>query len=95
MGFIHKPVGFDDSQEKKTLYDHLLLAFSYMEKTKGEHGLCLTGDGDWNDPLNGAGYRGKGKSTWTTMGFKYSLLQLIPICKKMKITILQIGFRIC
>lgn len=78
--WLEKEVPYEDGSTG-TLYEHLLKAVDYMDKDRGAHGLCLMGDGDWNDPLNGAGRLGKGESTWTTMGFKYSLMQLLPICQ--------------
>lgn len=49
------------------VYEHLLKAINYMYEHRGDHGLCLIGDGDWNDPINGVGRRGKGESTWSTL----------------------------
>ena len=56
-----------------TVYEHLLKAVTYMYEARGEHGLCLIGDGDWNDPINGLGRLGKGESTWSTMALIYGI----------------------
>ena len=79
---LDKEVEFKDSDEKATVYKHLLKAVDHLAGYTGEHGLCLMGDGDWTDPINGIGRLGKGESTWTTLALKYSILHLLPLCKK-------------
>ena len=81
FGWLDAPVPYSGTAMSGSLYEHLLRAVDYMERDCGAHGLCLMGDGDWNDPLNGAGRLGKGESTWTTMGFKYALMQLLPLAQ--------------
>ncbi|MDF2927126.1 MAG: hypothetical protein K0R57_6040 [Paenibacillaceae bacterium] len=78
---LEERAGFIDSRDEMTVYEHLLLAVGYMEKDRGGHGLCLMGDGDWTDPINGAGRLGRGESTWTTMAFLYGLRQFIPLAE--------------
>ncbi len=38
-------------------------------------------DGDWTDPINGPGRKGKGVSTWTSMAFVYGMRTLVKILK--------------
>lgn len=45
------------------------------------YGLSLIGDGDWTDPINGPGRKGKGVSTWTSMAFLYGMRTLEKILK--------------
>lgn len=59
--------------EAACVYEHLLSAAFYMYQHRGAHGLCLMGDGDWNDPINGTGRRGKGESTWSTLALIYGI----------------------
>jgi len=66
---LKRKVPFSDSSEAATLFEHLMLAARYLAKNRGNHGLCLFGDGDWTDPINGAGRKGIGESTWTTCAF--------------------------
>ena len=44
-----------------------------MSTQLGEHGLCLMKDGDWTDPINGAGRLGRGESTWNTLALIYAI----------------------
>jgi cellobiose phosphorylase/cellobionic acid phosphorylase len=60
-----------------TVYNHLLKAIYYMGTKLGQHGLCLIGDGDWNDPINGVGRLGKGESTWSTLALIYCIKMML------------------
>lgn len=79
LELLDRQVGFADGGAEASLYEHLLLAVDYMEQDRGSHGLCLMGDGDWTDPINGAGRLGRGESAWTTMAFLYGVKELIPL----------------
>ena len=69
---FYDKVGYGDGGVG-TVYEHLLKAVSYMYGKRGNHGLCLIGDGDWNDPINGLGRSGKGESTWSTFALIYCI----------------------
>jgi cellobiose phosphorylase/cellobionic acid phosphorylase len=64
--FLNERCGFYDSEEQATILEHLIRAVRRLETHRGAHGLCLFGDGDWTDPINGPGRKGRGESTWTT-----------------------------
>lgn len=57
----------------ESVSQHLQRAILYMYHHRGHHGLCLVGDGDWNDPINGVGRKGKGESTWSTLALIYCI----------------------
>ena len=82
ISLLDKKVEFKDSIQPATVYDHLLRAAYYLAGETGEHGLVLMGDGDWTDPINGAGRLGRGESTWSTMGLIYSIQELLPLAQK-------------
>lgn len=77
---LERQVGFKNTAATASIYDHLLLAVEYMAGATGAHGLCLMGDGDWNDPINGPGRLGRGESAWSTMALVYAIRSLIPFC---------------
>ncbi|MCL6456733.1 MAG: hypothetical protein K6T85_01885 [Gorillibacterium sp.] len=81
---LKRQVDFKDGGEAASVYEHLLLAIEYMAAAVGSHGLCLMGDGDWNDPINGPGRLGRGESTWSTMALKYAILSIMPFCEILK-----------
>ncbi len=74
------PVEYKDSPVKEPIIEHLLKAARYMATQRGERGLCLMLDGDWNDPVNGPGRGGRGESGWNSMAFVYALERLLAIC---------------
>ena len=80
---LNRKAGFTDSADTATVYEHLLLAAEYMAGATGDHGLCLMGDGDWNDPINGPGRLGRGESAWNTMALVYGLRSFVPLCRMM------------
>ncbi|MGR5288449.1 GH36-type glycosyl hydrolase domain-containing protein [Vibrio maritimus] len=59
--------------------ERLFNAIEFMYQNRGRHGLCLIGDGDWNDPINGVGREGKGESTWSTMALIYSINEYLSL----------------
>lgn len=63
---------------KGTILEHMKAALLYLAENVGAHGLCLMGDGDWNDPINGAGRQGRGESVWLSMAFVYAVGLLLP-----------------
>jgi cellobiose phosphorylase len=54
------------SEQAASVYDHCVRAI-LKGLTRGEHGLPLIGDGDWNDGMNIVGEHGRGESVW--LGF--------------------------
>ncbi|UQZ35569.1 hypothetical protein C2I18_19820 [Paenibacillus sp. PK3_47] len=80
---LHRQAGFKDSNKTASIYEHLLLAAEYMADATGAHGLCLMGDGDWNDPINGPGRLGRGESVWNTMALVYGIQALLPFCEQL------------
>ena len=77
LDLMNQQVPFRDSDEHTTLFEHLMRAARNLADCRGTHGLCLFGDGDWTDPINGPGRKGTGESTWTTcaLGVAVQMLQ--------------------
>lgn len=75
-GLLSEPVGFFDSQETDTVFGHARRSVDYLWQERGEHGLCLLGQGDWLDSLNAAGTGGKGESVWLSMALCYALREM-------------------
>lgn len=66
---LKETVKYKESKLSETVYEHMMRAVNFMKTNHGEHGLCLLGDGDWTDPINGAGRFGRGESVWTTLAY--------------------------
>ena len=80
------PVGYMDSERKEPLLTHLVKAARFMANRLGSHGLCLMLDGDWSDPVNGPGHKGKGESGWNSMAFVYALQRLLHVFPDAELT---------
>ena len=76
--YYEKIVPYADGTEA-TVLEHLKQAARYMGSKVGEHGMCLMLDGDWTDPLNGPGRKGKGESTWNTAALTYAIRKLTAV----------------
>ena len=70
---------FVDSEDAESVLSHLKKAIYSMYSNIGEHGLCLMLDGDWTDPINGAGRLGRGESVWNSMALIYAIKVLTNI----------------
>jgi cellobiose phosphorylase len=63
--FLKERVPYFDGGEA-SVYEHALNGVRVLFAERGAHGMCLIGDGDWNDALNEIGKGGKGESVWLT-----------------------------
>lgn len=70
---------YSDCDLKESILEHLRKAALYMDSMVGAHGLCLFLDGDWTDPINGAGRGGKGESVWNSMALICAIKQLTAL----------------
>lgn len=77
--YFNQLEGYVDSDKKESILTHLKKAALYMSTQIGEHGLCLMKDGDWTDPINGAGRKGRGESTWNTLALVYAIKLLMEV----------------
>jgi cellobiose phosphorylase len=67
---------FLDSTETASVDEHVFRALDYLYKHRGQHGICLTGDGDWNDALEGISRDGDAESVWLTIAL-YDAMKLM------------------
>ncbi len=67
-------IEYKDCDDKESLYDHIKRALAYLARERGRHGFCLLGEGDWTDPINGPGRKGRGESTWSTCALSFCAL---------------------
>lgn len=79
MSLFDMEVKYFNSDKSDPIIVHLKNAIRYMCTQTGVHGLCLMKDGDWTDPINGAGRNGRGESVWNTMALIYAIKQLNKI----------------
>lgn len=56
-----------------TLYEHLKVGVQRVIDQRGEHGIPLIWNGDWNDALDRIGEEGRGESIWLAQFLCYTL----------------------
>ncbi|WP_289027779.1 hypothetical protein [uncultured Paraglaciecola sp.] len=66
-------VGFSDGEEQATVAEHIIRAMQWLAKSRDERGLSYINQGDWCDPMNMVGYKGKGVSAWLTLASAYAI----------------------
>ncbi len=59
--------------------EHVWRAGQALFDRRGNHGACLTGDGDWNDALEGISRDGDAVSMWLTIALFHSHRQLLSV----------------
>ncbi len=77
---LQESLPFADGGEASWL-EHLALALRFYDQELGEHGLVLMRDGDWTDPINGPGRKGRGESGWASMALAYACDQLAELAE--------------
>lgn len=80
-GFLEEKLGFADSDEKASVAEHLNRAMKWLLLNRDERGLNYINQGDWCDPMNMVGYKGKGVSGWLTMATSYAIQIWLGICE--------------
>ena len=65
-------ISFADSKEQLPVLEHISLAMSWLFEQRDHRGLNFIEQGDWCDPMNMVGYKGKGVSGWLTLATAYA-----------------------
>ncbi len=73
MSVLDERVGFKDGKETATVYEHVCRGLEWQLRDRTARGLCRIGEGDWDDPLNMAGWKEKGESIWLTEALSIAL----------------------
>ncbi|GAB1318069.1 Glycoside hydrolase family 94 protein [Madurella fahalii] len=63
-----------------TVFERFSRAMDWLLKLRDERGLSYIAQGDWCDPMNMVGYKGKGVSGWLTLATAYALKLWADIC---------------
>lgn len=79
--FLEHPLPFKDSDQTASVYQHISLALDWLASSRDERGLSFIAQGDWCDPMNMVGYKGKGVSGWLTEALSYALQLWLPYCE--------------
>ncbi|KAM7221179.1 Cellobionic acid phosphorylase [Rhypophila decipiens] len=64
-----------------TVFERFSRAMDWLLGARDERGLSYIAQGDWCDPMNMVGYKGKGVSGWLTLATAYSLRIWANVCQ--------------
>jgi cellobionic acid phosphorylase len=78
---LDEVVPFADGSEKATVAEHINRAVYWLINDRDERGLNYINQGDWCDPMNMVGYKGKGVSGWLTIATAYACMVWADICE--------------
>ncbi len=69
----YKDQAYKDSQILDSVIVHIEKALDFLIESTDNRGLSYIHQGDWCDPMNMVGYKGKGVSTWLSLASSYAL----------------------
>lgn len=69
---LDEVVPYAGGQETGTVFEHVTRAMNWLIQDRDERGLNYINQGDWCDPMNMVGYKGKGVSGWLTIATAYA-----------------------
>ncbi len=78
--FLENTIGFADSDEQTTVAEHIHRAMRWLFNQRDDRGLTFIAQGDWCDPMNMVGHKGKGVSGWLTLATAYACKVWSSIC---------------
>lgn len=71
---------FADSETTKSVKEHIDLAMESLIRARDHRRLSFIEQGDWCDPMNMVGYKGKGVSAWLSLATAYALNTWADLC---------------
>ncbi|MGL1957757.1 MAG: NdvB protein [Colwellia sp.] len=70
---LNVAISFTDSNTTKTFSEHIELALDWLLAATDYRGLSFIEQGDWCDPMNMVGHKGKGVSAWLSLATAYAI----------------------
>jgi cellobionic acid phosphorylase len=81
-GLLQEQVA-DRAGRGRSVFERITSAMRWLLKARDERGLSYIGQGDWCDPMNMVGYKGRGVSGWLSLATAYALRLWAWICEEM------------
>ncbi|XQW86773.1 GH36-type glycosyl hydrolase domain-containing protein [Thalassotalea piscium] len=82
QSLFSEQIPFNDSSETKSFVEHIELALDHLLNSTDHRGLSLIAQGDWCDPMNMVGHKGKGVSSWLSLASVYAIQSWCEICEE-------------
>jgi cellobionic acid phosphorylase len=83
-GILQEIVKDAESDKVASVFDRICHAMRWLLSARDERGLSFIAQGDWCDPMNMVGYKGKGVSGWLSVASAYALNLWADICALQK-----------
>lgn len=77
---LDETIPYADVEKCETVALHITKAMRWVAANRDSRGLSLIAEGDWCDPMNMVGYKGKGVSGWLTLASAYAFNEWAAIC---------------
>lgn len=72
----------DTQGQTLTVFERISKAMEWLLQARDERGLSYIAQGDWCDPMNMVGYKGKGVSGWLSVATAYALKLWAEVCEQ-------------
>ncbi|NGZ76458.1 GH36-type glycosyl hydrolase domain-containing protein [Saccharibacillus alkalitolerans] len=79
---LDEEVTYAGGEKSGTVFEHIDLAVKWLIGDRDDRGLNYINQGDWCDPMNMVGYKGRGVSGWLTIATAYSCIVWADICER-------------
>lgn len=67
--------------EKRSVFERISKAMYWLLESRDDRGLSYIAQGDWCDPMNMVGYKGKGVSGWLSVASIYAYKLWAGVCR--------------
>lgn len=81
---LDKVVGYYQSEQKDTVFEHMVRGYNYLLSDIGSNGLVKWRGGDWNDSIDNAGMKGIGESVWLSIATVKGVNDFLEIADRFK-----------
>jgi len=71
--FLGEPIAGAEDTSTQTIFDRITAAMHWLIGNRDERGLSLIAQGDWCDPMNMVGHKGRGVSGWLSIATVHAL----------------------
>ncbi|MEM9056292.1 MAG: NdvB protein [Pseudomonadota bacterium] len=81
---LDTPVASESDGQTLPVFDRLLAAVRWLDGNRDARGLSLIAEGDWCDPMNMVGHRGKGVSGWLSIATVHVMQLVATLCDRVE-----------
>lgn len=79
---LYETVKSAEDNKSLSVFERISRAMRWLLSERDERGLSFIAQGDWCDPMNMVGYKGKGVSGWLSVATAYALNLWADICEQ-------------